>query len=59
MMFDRHTYLCMHCHLLHIAYCITAHLYEEQISTGVIAVAQECCEASWRAALNSRGAILP
>jgi hypothetical protein len=24
--------------------CITAHLYEEQISTGLIAVAQACCE---------------
>jgi len=24
--------------------CITAHLYEEQISIGAIAVAQGCCE---------------
>ncbi len=26
--------------------CITAHLYEEQVSTGAMEVAQGCCEAS-------------
>ncbi len=25
--------------------CVTAHMYEEQISSGVIAVTQACCEA--------------
>ncbi len=32
---------------------LTAHLYEEQISIGVIAVTQACCEPVCRAALNS------
>jgi len=34
---------------------VTAHLYEEQISIGVIAVTKSCCELNSRAALNSWG----
>ena len=32
-----------HIYLMHWS-CITAHLYEEKISIGVVAVAQGCCE---------------
>jgi len=40
-------------------FCITAHLYEEQISKGVFAVTQGCCELGLQSALNSWEAILP
>jgi hypothetical protein len=35
--------------------CITAHLYEQQISTGVIAVTQGCCEASLQSSTEQQG----
>ena len=39
--------------------CNTAHLYEEQISIGVIAVAQACCEPVLHSNTEQQGAILP
>jgi len=35
--------------------CITADLYEEQISIGVFAVAQPCCEASLQSSTEQWG----
>ena len=35
--------------------CITANLYEEKISTGVIAVAQACCEPVLQSSIQQWG----
>ena len=35
--------------------CITVHLYEEQLSTGVIAVAQSCCEPVLHSSTEQQG----
>ena len=37
----------------------TAHLYEEQTSIGVIAVAQACCEASLQSSTEQQGSYFP
>ncbi len=39
--------------------CITAHLYEEQISIGVIALAQGCCEASLQSSTEQHESCFP
>ena len=39
--------------------CIISHLYEEQISTGVIALAQACCEASLQSSTEQQEAVFP
>ncbi len=35
--------------------CINAHLYEEQISIGVIGVAQACCEPGLQSSTEQQG----
>ncbi len=48
------SYLALNSSAVHWS-CITAHLYEEQISMGVIAVAQACCEASLQSSTEQWG----